>query len=139
MIKVGKPKTTKGLATFCARVSLEKIAEDILILDLKKIDTAPSDYFVICTCNSDTQMWALTESIVEKCKEFGIDKPKVEGLAGSYWVLLDFFDVVMHIMLPEARNFYQLEKLWGDAKFYCIDDEGKVKAFKRTKPLSENL
>lgn len=131
MVKIGKPKTAKGLATFCARVSLEKIAEDILILDLKKIDTAPTDYFVICTCKSDTQMWALTESIIEKCRELGIEKPKVEGLTGAFWVLLDFFDVVMHIMLPEARNFYQLEKLWGDAKFYSVDDDGKVKTFSR--------
>ncbi|ROL58121.1 ribosome silencing factor [Bacteroidetes/Chlorobi group bacterium ChocPot_Mid] len=131
MVKKGKPKTTKGLATFCARVCIEKLAENVHILDLRKIDTAPSDYFVICTCNSDTQMWALSESIIEKCRELGIEKPKVEGLAGSYWVLLDFFDVVMHIMLPEARNFYQLEKLWGDAKFYSVDDDGKVKTYSR--------
>ena len=130
MQKTGKPRTTKGLATFCGRVAVDKIAENVQILDMTNIDSAPTDFFVICTCNSDTQMWALTESIKEKCKEFGMDKPKVEGLTGSYWVLLDFFDVVMHIMLPEARNFYQLEKLWGDAKFYSMDEEGKVKSFK---------
>lgn len=131
MIKIGKPKTTKGLAIFCAKIAVDKIAEDVLILDLTKIESAPTDFFVICSCNSDTQIWALTESINQKCKEFGIEKPKVEGLTGSYWVLLDFFDVVMHIMLPEARNFYQLEKLWGDAKFYALDEEGKISIHKR--------
>jgi len=129
--KIGRPKTTKGLATFCGRVAVEKIAENVLILDLTGIDSAPTDYFVICTCNSDTQMKAIIESINEKCKEIDLDRPKVEGLNGSYWVLLDFFDVVMHIMLPEARNFYQLEKLWGDAKFYSVDEDGKLKTYKR--------
>ena len=131
MSKIGKPKSTKGLAAFCGKVANDKLAKDILILDLTSIDSAPTDYFVICSCDSEVQVKAVTDSVIEKCKELGLEKPRAEGLTASYWVLLDFFDVVMHIMLNEARNFYQLEKLWGDAKFFSVDDDGRPKAYKR--------
>ena len=131
MQKIVKPRSTKGLATFCGRVAVDKMAENVIILDMTNIDSAPADYFVICTCNSESQMRAITEAINLKCREFNFERPKVEGLTASYWVLLDFFDVVMHIMLPEARNFYQLEKLWGDSKFFSVDEDGKLKVYKR--------
>ncbi|MFH1051713.1 MAG: ribosome silencing factor [bacterium] len=131
MQKIGKPRTTKGLAAFCGKIAVEKLATNVLILDLTAIDSAPTDYFVICTSNSEMQSKAITDEVNQKCRDMGIDKPRAEGLTTSYWVLLDFFDVVMHIMLPEARNFYQLEKLWGDAKFYTVTGEGKLKTYKR--------
>ncbi|MFC2131565.1 ribosome silencing factor [Bacteroidota bacterium] len=129
MVKIGRPRTTKGLAAFCGKIAQEKLADKILILDLSAIETAPADYFVICTCESDIQLKSLADRLSRKCKELKMDKPRIEGLAGGYWVLMDFFDVVMHIMLPDARNFYQLEKLWGDAKFMRMDDQGKLISF----------
>jgi ribosome-associated protein len=131
LAKIGKPKTSKGLAVLCAKIAQEKIAEKIVVMDLTKIESAPADYFVMCTCNSDVQVRALTDSLLEKCREFDMKKPAFEGLTVGYWVLVDFFDVVMHIMLKEARSFYQLEKLWGDAKFLAPDEDGKLKAVNR--------
>jgi ribosome-associated protein len=134
LIKIGKPRTTKGLATFCAKIALEKHASMILLLNLNKTENAPADYFVICGCQSDIQIKSITDELIKKCREFDIPKPKIEGLQTGYWVVVDFFDVVMHIMMPEARQFYKLEKLWGDAQFKTIDDSGNPKTF-NTKDL----
>ena len=134
MSKIGKPRTANGLASFCARMAQEKKADDILILNLKSIDTAPADYFVVCSCDSDIQMKSIADSISRKCRELQMDRPKIEGMDSNYWILLDFFDVILHIMIKDARNFYKLEKLWGDAKFKLLDDDSKLKAF-NTKDL----
>lgn len=130
MVKIGRPRTTKGLAVMCAKLAEDKIASDILIMDLSKIDIASTDYFVVCTCDSDVQVKSLVTAIERKCKEFKLTRPKVEGLDNSQWVLMDFFDVVVHIMLPETREYYKLEKLWNDALFYELNDSGKPKAVK---------
>ena len=131
MTKITKPRSIKGMATMCARIAQEKLAENILILDLSKIDFAPADFFVICSCDTDIQSKAVSDFIISKSKEFKIQSPHTEGFDASSWIILDFFDVVVHIMIPGARNYYQLEKLWGDAKFSTLDDEGNVKAFDR--------
>ena len=124
--KFGKPRSTKGLATLCARIADSKIADDILILDLNKIDPSPADFFVMCTCNSDVQARALVNEVEAVCKVVGVQKPRIEGYENAEWVLLDFFDVIMHIMMPQARDYYKLEKLWGDAKFYRLAAGGKL-------------
>lgn len=131
MTKIAKPRSTKGLATMCAKLAQEKIAENIIIMDLSKIDFAPADFFVICTSDTDIQSRAISDLIITKIKEFDLQTPKSEGFESSSWVILDFFDVVVHIMLPEARGYYQLEKLWGDAKFSTVSNEGKIVAFDR--------
>lgn len=130
--KIGKPRTTKGLAVFCARVAEEKIAKNTIIMELTGIDVAPSDYFVICTCDSEVQIKALIDEILIKCRDVGVKRPRIEGNNTLRWVLMDFFDVILHIMLPDTRSFYQLEKLWGDAKFMIIDDGSKTKVVKPT-------
>ena len=130
MSKIGKPRTSLGLATLCARVAEDKLSKNTFILELTKIEIAPADYFVICSCDSESQVRAICESISMKCKELGLQPPRTEGLALSRWVLLDFFDVVVHIMLQKIREYYQLEKLWGDAKFYKLTVEGKPEHIK---------
>lgn len=132
MAKIAKPRSSKGLATFCARIAEDKIARDILILNLSKIEVAPSDFFVLCTCDSDVQVSAIVDAIMRQCKNAGISRPRAEGLEGNFWVLLDFFDVVVHIMQKDAREYYKLEKLWGDAQFYKLDDELKPKKIDNT-------
>ncbi|MCX6156218.1 MAG: ribosome silencing factor [Candidatus Kapabacteria bacterium] len=134
MLKQGKPRSSKGLATFCARIADDKIAKNILILDLKTIDMSPSEYFVICTSDSVTQVRAISDEIYSKSKEVKIQTPKVEGMDTANWVIMDFFDVVVHIMTKEAREFYQLERLWGDSDFYSIDEAGKPVKLKDYKP-----
>jgi len=124
--KIGKPRSSKGLATFCAKIADSKLAEDIVILDLNKIDPAPADFFVVCSCNSNNQVHAVVTEIEKSCRELKISKPRVEGYENAEWVLLDFFDVVMHIMQPVARDYYKLEKLWGDAKAFRLSDSGSL-------------
>lgn len=139
MAKIGKPRTSKGLATFTAKIADEKLAEDIVVMDLTDIETAPTDYFMICTCNSDVQVESVTNSILRKCKEVGIDKPKSEGLESKEWVLLDFFNVVVHIMIKNSREFYKIEKLWADAKFFKLNESGELRKQKDINFFSESL
>ncbi len=135
MTKIGKPRSAKGLATFCARIAGEKLASKIIILDLTSIETAPADYFVVCDCTVDVQVKALSDEIMRRCTKFSLQKPKIEGYDTGDWVLLDFFDVVLHIMRKEIRDFYKIEKLWGDAKFLQIDNLGAARSVKHDEIL----
>ena len=65
-----------------------------------------------------------------------MDKPKIEGLENAYWVIVDFFDVVFHVMHKDARSFYQIEKIWGDAKFYTVGASNQFKVLKDFSYLS---
>ena len=129
MLKIGKPRTSKGLATFCARIADEKLARNILIIDLTKIETAPTSFFVICTCDSENQSLAIAEAIVDMCRQLEIQKPRLEGIDSRQWILLDFFDVVVHVMLQNIRDYYKIERLWGDGRLYSINESGRVVAF----------
>ncbi len=94
----------------------EKKADDILILDLRKIANAAADFFVICSGNSDKQLEAIAHSVNEEVyRQMHEDPRHVEGLQNKEWVLMDYFDVVVHIFRKDRRTFFSLEKLWGDA------------------------
>ncbi|MBL0145814.1 MAG: ribosome silencing factor [Chitinophagaceae bacterium] len=94
----------------------EKKGEHIVSLDLRKIDEAVSDFFIICQANSNTQIKAIADfveyEVKEKCSEAAY---KHEGRQAQQWILIDFVNVVVHIMLPEPRKFYQIEEMWSDA------------------------
>jgi ribosome-associated protein len=127
--KYSKPRSSKGLATLSARISVDKIASDVVVLDMTRIESSPSDYFVICSCESEIQVKAVVEEIVTTAKQLNISPPRVEGTESYRWALLDFFDVVVHVMLEETRNYYKIEKLWSDASFLDLDSTGaKLKA-----------
>jgi len=86
-------------------------------LDLKQIDDAPSDYFIICEGDSNTQVKALADNIYKKVlEESGLRPNHVEGAGSARWVLVDYFSTLVHIFHPETRAFYELEDLWSDAK-----------------------
>jgi ribosome-associated protein len=105
-----------------ADIILTKKGFSIKILDLKKL-SAFADYFVICSASSDTQVKAISDAIEKELRDRGIKTYHREGYEALNWVLLDYFDVVVHIFKTEARDFYNLEKLWGDAKVIEIEDE----------------
>jgi ribosome-associated protein len=126
LIKLIKPRTAKILAANIAKIAAEKLAHNILILDLTKIESAPADYFVICTANSTPQTKAIFDEIYYQIKSLDIPLPKTEGLDSMEWILLDYFDVVVHIMTETTRNYYKIEKLWSDAKFSTLDESGKL-------------
>lgn len=88
---------------------------DIKILDLKDL-SAMSDYFIICSADANVQVKAIADEIDKKLRKDGIKCYHREGYNSLNWVLLDYFDVVVHVFKKEAREFYNLEKLWGDAK-----------------------
>lgn len=105
-----------------ANIILSKKGYDIKILDLQKISTI-ADYFIICSAGSDTQVKAIADEVDDKLSEQGIKCSVKEGFESLNWVLMDYFDVVVHIFKQEARSFYNLEKLWGDAPVTVIEDE----------------
>ena len=94
----------------------EKKGEHIVSLDLRKIPEAVADFFIICQCSNTTQLRAIADfietDVKEKCLETAY---KHEGRQGQQWILIDYVNVVVHVMLPEPRKFYQLEEMWSDA------------------------
>ncbi len=104
------------------QIILSKKGFKIRILDLRKL-SAFADFFVICSASSDTQVKAIADAVDKELREHGIKTYHREGYEALNWVLLDYFDVVVHIFKTEAREYYNLEKLWGDAKVIEIDDE----------------
>jgi ribosome-associated protein len=89
-------------------------AVDGVVLDLRHLSDA-ADFFVVVSGTSDTHVRAIAEHVLETVEQQGMKAHHVEGLAGGRWVLLDFFDVVVHVFHPSLRAFYQLEGLWSDA------------------------
>ncbi|MDZ7765341.1 MAG: ribosome silencing factor [Melioribacteraceae bacterium] len=104
------------------QIILSKKGFEIRIFDLKKL-SAFADYFVICSASSDTQVKAIADAVDKELRDRGIKTYHKEGYEALNWVLLDYFDVVVHIFKSEARAFYNLEKLWGDADIIEIEDD----------------
>lgn len=91
--------------------------KNIVKLDLRHISDAPVDYFIVCEGESSTQVKAISDNISKKVKEELDTRPSfVEGTSQAHWVLVDYFDTVVHVFHPETRAYYQLEDLWNDAK-----------------------
>jgi ribosome-associated protein len=100
----------------------DKKGEDVVIIDLEKIGSAVADNFVICHGNSDTQVNAIAESVEDAVtKAFPNLSLRKEGAQSAEWVLLDFGDVIVHVFKKSIRDFYELEKLWGDAEIINIE------------------
>ena len=94
----------------------EKKGEKIVSLDLKKIPEAVSDFFIICEASNNIQLKAIADSIeMEVKKKCGELPYKHEGRQGEQWILIDYINAVVHVMLPEPRKFYSLEEMWSDA------------------------
>lgn len=94
----------------------EKKGENIISLDLKKIPEAVADFFIICEAQSTTQVRAIASFIEEELYEKHGEKPyRHEGYQSLQWVLIDYVNVVVHVMIPESRRFYKLEEMWNDA------------------------
>jgi len=99
--------------------------KNIVKLDLRKLDDAPADFFIICEGESSTQVKAISENIFKKLKEKLNLKPNhTEGMDGSKWILVDYFDTVVHVFYPETRAFYEIEELWGDAEVTQYENIG---------------
>ena len=113
---------SEQLSRHIAALSLAKKAENVIIMDLKEL-TSITDYFVICSADSDNQIKAISDHITEELEKQQIKIWHVEGYQSLTWVLLDLVDVVVHIFRPDVREFYALEKLWGDAKITQVKEQ----------------
>ena len=95
---------------------------DIILLDLREIENTVCDYFIICNGTSNTQVNAVVGSIQKTVSKAIQDKPwHIEGQDNAEWVLMDYVDVVVHVFQKHIRDFYDIEGLWGDAKFTTIE------------------
>ena len=116
MVKHKKSETSGMLADIIVKGMQEKLGLDIVKLNLSGIPNSITDYFVICHGSSRSQVDAIADSVqFEVKKAIGAIASHKEGFENCEWILLDYFDVVVHIFQAEARSFYQLEKLWADA------------------------
>lgn len=101
----------------------EKKGKEIVNIDLRKLDYAACDNFVICHGDSGTQVKALAGSVEEKVDEkISVRVRHREGLENASWILLDYGDIVVHIFIKEARDYYKLEDLWGDADITMFNE-----------------
>ncbi len=105
---------SKEKAFLCSRAALDHKANDLVILEVKKISSF-TDYFVICSGNSDRQVQAIATHIEEKLGKQGVRPLSTEGKREGRWVLLDYGEVVVHVFYQPVREFYDLERLWSDA------------------------
>jgi ribosome-associated protein len=108
------PRLSEELTVGIA-AALEKKAADVVVLDLRQ-SSAFTDFFVICTGANVRQVQAIAESVQDSLARRGVKPALVEGLGRAEWVLIDYFDIIFHNFTPATREFYGLERLWGDAQ-----------------------
>ena len=126
---------SKLFAEKIADLIFNKKGYDVRIIDLRSLTTF-SDFFVICSADSDTQVKAIADEVDKSLRDEGIRCWHKEGYTALSWVLLDYVDVVVHVFKKEAREFYNIEKLWGDApSIEVIDPELRKK---EVKPKAKN-
>jgi ribosome-associated protein len=102
----------------------EKKGQNILKIDLRKLENRITDYFIICHASSVTQVSAICDSVDDTVRKEAFEKPlHIEGLDNCFWVLLDYGNVIVHVFLEEYRNFYSLESLWADAAIEAMKDK----------------
>lgn len=115
-------RNSKIIKTILAAIQ-EKKGEHIVSLDLRKISEAVADFFIICEAGSQPQIRAIAENVESRVKEKCGENPyHHEGFNNLQWVLIDYVNVVVHVMLPENRKFYRLEEMWSDASVENHED-----------------
>lgn len=110
------------LARRCAAATISKKGRDVIILDLRPL-TDITDFFVIATAANDVQLKAIADAVLDDLVVDGIKPYRTEGWGGGQWIILDFVEVVVHVMYHEAREFYKIERLWADAAREEVADE----------------
>jgi ribosome-associated protein len=100
----------------------DRKANDVVLMDLRNISTA-TDFFLIASGTSDTHVASIADHVVDALKQSGTRPLNVEGERGGRWILVDYFTFVVHVFHPAAREFYQLERLWGDAPIHRMQPQ----------------
>lgn len=122
--KKKKKEVSDSISEIVIKGIQEKKGKKIVSMNLKKIQNAVTDYFIICHGTSSTQVEAIADSVeFEVRKETGMKPWHKEGFQNAEWILLDYTDVVVHVFQEKTRNFYQIESLWADAEVMNIESE----------------
>lgn len=117
---------SKAMVEIITEALLSKKGKEITVLDVSKLTTL-TDFFVVCHGTSDVQIKALADAVEEELLEKADEKSwKKEGLQGRSWIILDFVNIVLHIMSKEKREFYGLERMWNDARITHINDTNET-------------
>jgi len=118
-VKVRQPQITTEELNDLLIESIQDIkGKNIVKLDLRALEDAPTEYFIICEGDSNTQVKALAENIQRRIKEeYGLLPSHTEGARNALWICIDYFSTVVHVFYRETRAFYELEDLWSDASF----------------------
>lgn len=124
---MAKRKNTNNSSLMLTEIATKGIQDKkgrgITIIDLKEIEGSLFDYYVVCTGNSPSHIDSITDAVEREIKlSTGINPKRIEGLQNCQWVLLDYFDVIIHVMLEETRDFYKIEQMWKDAPQTHIED-----------------
>ena len=115
-------KNSKLIKTIINAIQ-EKKGENIISLDLRKVNEAVADFFIICEAGNQPQVRAISEFVEQEIKEKCNESPyRHEGMKNLQWVLIDYVNVVVHVMLEETRKFYKLEEMWSDAVTHEHDE-----------------
>ena len=122
MVKSKKTPNSNNIAKKIAQLMTDKKAIDVTLINLKKITTL-TDHFIICTSESDPQTRAIFNHIKDELIEDNIKPWRTEGYENLQWVVMDYINFVVHIFNKETREYYDFERLWGDAKIIKIDNK----------------
>jgi ribosome-associated protein len=114
-VKTRQSLDSRKLAKHCRDIAIDKKAEDVIILDVRKISNV-TDYFLLCSGRSEPHLKAIADELVHRLRDLGCHPYGRDGYAPSRWIVIDFNDVIVHIFHPDLREHYGLEALWGDAK-----------------------
>ena len=118
----GRGKKLPSEVTSAVAAALDKKASDIVVLDLRHTP-AFTDFFVVCSGQNSRQVKAIADNIEDTLRQAGVRPAHVEGYERAEWILMDFFTLIVHVFAPQKRDFYGLERLWGDAVRIEIADD----------------
>lgn len=123
-VKTKREIGSEELSQLVVKGMQERKASNIVVMDMRKVKNAFTDYFVVASGTSDTQVEAIAESVDKEVWEATRNNPRsTEGKANREWILVDYYDVIVHVFKKDRREFYKLEELWGDAEFTYIEEE----------------
>jgi ribosome-associated protein len=110
-----------GEVAKAVQAALDKKAFDVVVLDLRQTP-AFTDYFILCSGQNQRQVKAIVDAVEEALRAARVKPAHIEGYDRAEWVLMDFFSFIVHVFTPQTREFYSLERLWGDAQRLDVDD-----------------
>jgi ribosome-associated protein len=120
--RTGGARRLTGDVARAVRAALDKKASDVVVLDLRQTP-AFTDFFVLCSGSSQRQVKAIADAVEETLRAAKVRPAHVEGYDRADWILMDFFTFIVHVFTPQTREFYSLERLWGDAERIDVTDE----------------